>query len=107
MELMVNTNQPVSNAESSFRENAEIAKQLGASILELSVRLQEMVDYKEQAMMSIQSVSAITEETAASAEQVSASAEQQQREMEQVASSSEKVNLIAGELKEVVKQFKV
>ncbi|MEK4027189.1 methyl-accepting chemotaxis protein [Pseudobacillus sp. FSL P4-0506] len=107
IELMEVKNQSVSNTESSFKENAELANQLGESIVQLSAKLREMMEFKEQAIESIQSVSAISEETAASAEQVSASATEQQREMTKVALSTERMNNIAGELKEVVSRFKV
>ncbi|MED4401780.1 methyl-accepting chemotaxis protein [Metabacillus fastidiosus] len=106
-ELMELNNQSVSSTESSFIENAELVKKLGASIHELSTKLNDMVNYKEYAMEAIQSVSAISQETAASAEQVSASATQQQKEMERVALSTERVSNIAGELQEVVNRFKV
>ncbi|MGG3451987.1 methyl-accepting chemotaxis protein, partial [Domibacillus aminovorans] len=71
------------------------------------LKLQEMVGQKEQAMLSIQNVSAISEETAASAEQVSASAAAQQVELERVAKATDEMNQIARELKEAVDRFKV
>ncbi|MFJ7733521.1 hypothetical protein ACIQXF_16755 [Lysinibacillus sp. NPDC097231] len=46
-----------------------------------------MLERKNQAIMAIQNISAISEETAASAEQVSASAIDQQAELQKVAES--------------------
>ncbi|MBY0121144.1 methyl-accepting chemotaxis protein [Bacillus sp. S/N-304-OC-R1] len=107
MKLMEVNNQSVSNTESSFKHNALIAKQLGEYVVQLSQKLTDMNNQKEQAVEAIQSVSAISEETAASAEQVSASAAQQQTEMERAAKLTEKMNNIAGELQEVVNRFKL
>lgn len=107
IELMELNNQSVSDTQESFIKNAELAKDLGELVNELSGKISDMMNYKEQAIQAIQSVSAISEETAASAEQVSASATQQQKEMEYVALSTERVNHIAGELAEVVSRFKV
>ncbi len=107
IELMEKNNQSVSDTESTFKQNANIAKQLGESVSHLSAKLNEMINYKNQAVDAIQSVSAISEETAASAEEVSASAAQQQLEMERAAALTEQMNNIAGELQEVVNRFKL
>ncbi|OAH54625.1 chemotaxis protein [Domibacillus aminovorans] len=107
MLLMDGQNESVSHTESSFAEQAEIAERIGHSVDELTLKLQEMVGQKEQAMLSIQNVSAISEETAASAEQVSASAAAQQVELERVAKATDEMNRIARELKEAVDRFKV
>ncbi len=107
MLLMDGQNESVSHTESSFAKQAEIAERIGHSVDELTLKLQEMVGQKEQAMLSIQNVSAISEETAASAEQVSASAAAQQVELERVAKATDEMNQIARELKETVDRFKV
>lgn len=107
MLLMDGQNESVTHTESSFAKQAEIAEQIGHSVDELTLKLEEMVGQKEQAMLSIQNVSAISEETAASAEQVSASAAAQQVELERVARATDDMNKIAGELKEAVDRFKV
>lgn len=107
MRLMEVNNESVSSTESSFKHNALLAKQLGEHVVQLSQKLTDMNEQKEQAVEAIQSVSAISEETAASAQQVSASAVQQQTEMERAAQLTEKMNLIAGELREVVDRFKL
>ena len=107
IQLMEGQNESVSSTESSFIRNAELAKQIGESIDELATELTDMMEHKDQAMLAIQSVSAISEETAASAEQVSASAAAQQGELERVAESTNHMNPIAQELQEVVNRFKL
>ncbi|CAM5698015.1 Methyl-accepting chemotaxis protein McpC OS=Lysinibacillus sphaericus OX=1421 GN=mcpC_2 PE=3 SV=1 [Lysinibacillus sphaericus] len=54
-----------------------------------------MLEQTNQAITAIQSISAVSEETAASAEQVSASAADQQAEMEKVAESINNMNQIS------------
>ncbi|MBM7647378.1 methyl-accepting chemotaxis protein [Bacillus ectoiniformans] len=105
IQLMEGQNQSVSDTESAFTHNAELAYNLGQSVSDLTAKLKDMIGYKEKAMLSIQSVSAISEQTAASAEQVSASASEQQRELERVAETTEQMNQIANELEEVVNRF--
>lgn len=106
IKLMETTNQSVSNTETTFMENAAVAKEMGGSIEQLSNKLEEMLTYKERAMEAIRNVAAISDETAASAEEVSASAVQQQQEMEHVSTSTEHMKQIAGELEEVIERFK-
>ncbi|WP_153730513.1 methyl-accepting chemotaxis protein [Sporosarcina obsidiansis] len=107
MKLMDGQNQSVTDTEESFNRNAIITKQIREAITELSEELAEMMEHKDQAILSIQNVSAISEQTAASAEEVSASSAAQQNELEQVADSTNQMNKIAGELQDVVERFKL
>lgn len=107
MQLMEGQNQSVTGTESSFVQNAELTEQMSRSIKELTAELEEMLTHKDQVILSIQSVSAVSEETAASAEQVSASSVAQQNELERVADSTTRMKNIAGELQSVVERFKL
>ena len=104
---MEDQNQSVTSTESSFIRNAELAQQMGGSIDELATKLADMMTHKDQALLAVQSVAAISEQTAASAEQVSASAAAQQGELERVADSTNHMHTIAQELQEVVNRFKL
>ncbi|MFL1998880.1 hypothetical protein VYF65_001838 [Lysinibacillus irui] len=84
-----------------------MSRSIAASISELMSKLSSMLEHKNQAIMAIQSISAISEETAASAEQVSASAMDQQAELQKVAESIQNMNDISNELQEVVNRFKL
>ncbi len=97
----------VASTGDSFVLNAELTERMNAAIEELSGSLKEMAAHKDQAVLAIQSVSAVSEETAASAEQVSASSVAQQRELERVAESVQLMTRIAGELQLVVDRFKL
>lgn len=107
MQLMEGQNQSVTGTEFSFVQNAELTEQMSRSIKELTAELEEMLTHKDQVILSIQSVSAVSEETAASAEQVSASSVAQQNELERVADSTTRMKNIAGELQSVVERFKL
>ncbi|MFF2178983.1 methyl-accepting chemotaxis protein [Lysinibacillus sp. NPDC058147] len=100
-------NQSVQSTEVAFKDNSELSSSIATSISELMAKLSHMLEHKNQAIMAIQSISAISEETAASAEQVSASAIDQQAELQKVAESINNMNEISKELQEVVNRFKL
>ncbi|WP_318837499.1 methyl-accepting chemotaxis protein [Psychrobacillus glaciei] len=103
--LMQVQNESVHSTERAFKENEELSGAIATAINELVNELSIMLEHKNQAMMAIQSISAISEETAASAEEVSASVADQQAELERVAGSIDKMNKIAQDLQEVVNRF--
>ncbi|MGN7385765.1 methyl-accepting chemotaxis protein [Sporosarcina sp. SAFN-015] len=107
LQMMEGQNESVTNTESSFKQNAELTEQMSQTIMELTAELTEMLTHKDQVILSIQSVSAVSEETAASAEQVSASSIAQQAELERVAESTTRMKNIASELQEIVEKFKL
>jgi len=100
-------NESVQSTEVAFKDNSELSSSIATSISELMVKLSHMLEHKNQAIMAIQSISAISEETAASAEQVSASAIDQQAELQKVAESINNMNEISKELQAVVNRFKL
>ena len=104
---MKTQSESVASTEKSFALNAQLTDEMNKSIAELSANLSEMISHKNQAVLAIQSVSAVSEETAASAEQVSASSIAQQQELERVAGSVQQMSRIASELQEVVERFEL
>lgn len=107
VQLMKAQSESVQNTETAFKDNHKLSQDSADAISQLVSELNNMLEHKNQAMMAIQSISAISEETAASAEQVSASAVDQQAELEKVADSVNHMNTIAKELQEVVDRFKL
>ncbi len=105
--LMQAQNDSVQSAEVVFKDNSELSSSIANAINELLAKLSSMLEHKNQAIMAIQSISAISEETAASAEEVSASTIDQQAELEKVADSISNMNKISQELQEVVQRFKL
>ena len=106
-DLMQSQNESVQSTQLAFKDNSDLSRSIAASISELMSKLSSMLEHKNQAIMAIQSISAISEETAASAEQVSASAMDQQAELQKVAESIQNMNDISNELQEVVNRFKL
>jgi methyl-accepting chemotaxis protein len=106
-DLMQAQNESVQNTELAFKNNNELSHSIATAINDLLSNLSQMLEQKDQAVTAIQSISAVSEETAASAEQVSASAVDQQAEMQKVAESINNMNQISKELQEVVNRFKL
>ncbi|MFJ5792542.1 methyl-accepting chemotaxis protein [Lysinibacillus sp. NPDC093197] len=106
-DLMQAQNESVQNTELAFKDNNELSHSIATAINDLLSNLSQMLEQKDQAVTAIQSISAVSEETAASAEQVSASAVDQQAEMQKVAESINNMNQISKELQEVVNRFKL
>ncbi|WP_338652268.1 methyl-accepting chemotaxis protein [Lysinibacillus sp. Y5S-8] len=106
-DLMHSQNESVQSTQMAFKDSSDLSRSIAASISELMSKLSSMLEHKNQAIMAIQSISAISEETAASAEQVSASAMDQQAELQKVAESIQNMNDISNELQEVVNRFKL
>lgn len=104
---MKNQNESVASTGQSFTRNAELTAEMNHIISELSTKLSEMVANKDHAIFAIQSVSAISEETAASAEEVSASSVAQQAELQKVAESVHQLTRISLELQQIVERFKL
>lgn len=107
VELMQAQNDSVHSTENAFKDNNELSNAIASAINKLVTELSDMIEHKNQAIMAVQSISAISEETAASAEEVSASAADQQAELERVADSVNHMNRIAQELQDVVNRFKL
>lgn len=106
-DLMHAQNESVQSTQLAFKDSSDLSGSIANSISELMNKLSSMLEHKNQAIMSIQSISAISEQTAASAEQVSASAMDQQAELQKVAESIQSMNDISNELQEVVNRFKL
>lgn len=105
--MMDRQNESVQSTELAFYKQAELSSSLEAGILQLSAELAAMQEHKTEAMSAIQSISAVSEETAASAEEVSASAANQQDELQRVADSVQHMNKVSQQLEEVVDRFKL
>lgn len=100
-------NESVQSTEKAFAENNELALAIAKAVHKLVTELEDMMEYKNQALMSIQNISAISEQTAAAAEEVSASASDQQVELERVNDSISSMNEITNDLQAIVSRFKI
>lgn len=73
----------------------------------ISEIVNDMDNYKEQVMSSIESMSAISEQTAASAEEVSASTQGQINSIDELETTAKSLNILAQKLVSVMEQFKL
>lgn len=77
------------------------------AIKQLDNRLETVDKDKDEAILAIQSISSVTEETAASTEELSASMEEQAATMETISNNTDNLNKIISELSEFVNRFKL
>lgn len=75
-------------------------KFLGQEILEVDIT-------KQSALVSIENISALTEESAAATEEISASTEEQTAAIEEVVATIEGLNEMSTQLNEMINQFKI
>ncbi len=77
------------------------------TIEQLDGRLEIVDNEKEDAILAIQSISSVTEETAASTEELSASMEEQSATMETISSNTDNLARTIEKLNELVNRFKL
>jgi methyl-accepting chemotaxis protein len=80
-------------------------KDLVKQFNKLEKALEFINDSKTKTFTAIESISAVSEESAASTEQVNASVEEQTASMEEMARASEKLALIADKMKKTIEKF--
>ncbi|WP_042471031.1 methyl-accepting chemotaxis protein [Bacillus ndiopicus] len=104
-QLLDMQNASVQSTEKAFENNSELTLSITTAIGELKEHLENMLENKNQTIMAIQSISAISEQTAASAEEVSATAQSQQNELFHVSQAVIDVEKTSKELQEVIQRF--
>jgi len=91
----------------SFMKIVSVMEELSASISHITNEVKNMNENKNKVMEAIQSISAISQQSAAAAEEVAASAEDQLRALSTVTESAETLNQMSRQLQELVERFKV
>ncbi|NMA65912.1 MAG: methyl-accepting chemotaxis protein, partial [Clostridiaceae bacterium] len=74
---------------------------------DVTAGVDEMNSYKDEAVISIQNISAVSEEIAASTEEVMASTEEQLSSIEELSSFAQQLNGAAHALQEAIRVFKI
>ena len=113
----INTNlskESINNANLTLDKTEEVFHDLKTSVETsivqvhgLSDEIIEVNNNKESALVSIENISALTEESAAATEEISASAQEQTASVEEVVASIEALTGMSSELAEVMSQFKM
>ncbi len=100
-------NNAVQETISIFRKILDSMENLNEKVEQINHMIMEMEENKEQAINSIQNISAVSEETAASSEEVNASTEEQLVSIEDLAAKAEELKKDASDLLQSIKQFKL
>jgi len=107
-ETIVNSqNAAVRRTVSVFQNIMDSMNALSEKVEQIIHMIYEMESKKDQAIESIQNISAVTEETAAFSEEVTASAEEQVSIIEDLYGKADELKRIASELQESISRFKL
>lgn len=106
-EITIEQNGAVQDTETAFTMIQELMEQVIQSINQVTGEVQKMSTLKDDVVQSIESLSAISEESAAAAEEVSASTQDQLQAIDTVSQSAEKLSQSSNELEQLVKRFKI
>ncbi|SMF85095.1 methyl-accepting chemotaxis protein, partial [Paenibacillus uliginis N3/975] len=106
-EITIEQNSAVKDTETAFTTIRELMYQVIHSISQMSNEVQRMSTLKDDVVQSIESLSAISEESAAAAEEVSASTQDQLQAIDTVSQSAEELSQSSNELEQLVKKFKI
>lgn len=80
---------------------------LSVQVEQIMSMITEMEENKEQAINSIQNISAVSEETAASSQEVTASTQEQLASIDDLASKAEDLRKAADDLQQNISRFKL
>lgn len=97
----------VSDTEAVFKTIASTMDEIVTFISKIGDEVQNMNIHKEDVITSIESISAVAEQSAAATEEVTASTEEQIRAISSLADSAEKLNESSEQLKKMINQFKI
>lgn len=106
-EIVISQNEAVVATISAFKQIASSAETLAGRVEQIIHKVIEMENDKNQAVLAMQNISAVSQETAASAQEVTASTEEQLSGVEQLASYAEELNYAAQELMQAISKFKI
>ncbi|MDD3839564.1 MAG: methyl-accepting chemotaxis protein [Clostridia bacterium] len=99
--------QAVSNATETLDKISEHMEDLVTRIEIIHSAIMSMENDKDQAVLSIQNISAVSQQTAASTQEVSASTQQQLAAIEELSNEAQKLNDAAESLKKSISKFKI
>ena len=106
-DLMQSQNESVQSTQLAFKDSSDLSGSIANSISELMNKLSSMLEHKNQAIMAIQSISAISEQTANLCGTSKCFCNGSTSRITKVAESIQNMNDISNELQEVVNRFKL
>ncbi|WMT43080.1 methyl-accepting chemotaxis protein [Paenibacillus sp. D2_2] len=106
-EITLEQNAAVKDTETAFKTIQDLMYQVIHSIDNMSDEMKKTVTLKDDVVHSIESLSAISEESAAAAEEVSASTQDQLQAIDTVSKSADELSQSSTELEQLVKKFTI
>lgn len=106
-DIIKSQNAAVTNTMEAFKKISASMEALVEKVGEVTAGVEDMNNYKDDAVISIQNISAVSEEIAASTEEVSASTQEQLSSIEELSAYAQQLNAAAQELQEAIKKFKI
>ncbi|MFZ7133623.1 MAG: methyl-accepting chemotaxis protein [Eubacteriales bacterium] len=106
-EIVAMQTQSVMETNNKFEGIADALEKMMESILEISSSGQEMTVQQNEIIGVIENLSAISEENAANSQEASASVEEQTATISEIAGKTEGLMLLAKEMQEAIKKFKI
>ncbi len=105
--ILKSQNEAVNNTLGAFNGIKDSMDNLAAQVSQIMKLIADTEEHKDQAIQSIQNISAVTEETAAASEEVNASAEEQLAGIEELARNASELGDAAKQLEESISIFKL
>lgn len=105
--ILNSQNNAVQSTIEIFSKIMRSMETLSVQVEQIMTMISEMEGNKEQAINSIQNISAVSEETAASSEEVTASTQEQLASIEDLASKADELKLAADQLQDNISRFKL
>ncbi len=105
--ILLSQNEAVQSTIQVFKRIMSSMENLSVQVDQIILRITEMEENKEQAINSIQNISAVSEETAASSEEVTASTQEQASSIEELSRFAEELKVSSKELQNSIERFKL
>jgi methyl-accepting chemotaxis protein len=105
--ILLSQNEAVQSTIQIFNSIMSSMEKLSVQVDQIIERVAEMEENKEQAINSIQNISAVSEETAASSQEVTASTQEQVSSIEELSRFAEELKASSSELQRSIERFKL
>lgn len=106
-EILKSQNEAVVETINVFNRITSSMKKLVDKVTQIMDRVNEMHQDKEEAIISIQNISAVSQQTAASVQEVTASTEEQTSSIEELTAYAEELKDAASHLSDAISKFKI
>jgi len=106
-EIVSTQNQAVTNTIAVFQNISSSMERLTAKVTEITSGIADMIKNKDEALLAIQNISAVSQQTAASTEEVTASTQEQLSSIEELSSYAEELSETSKKLSESISKFKI